>query len=148
VTVPTTDLLLDLDPFYSDYYGDPLTRFTETYNNNSVGVANLITPLLQPLLQKMGASNITLGPPAANGNSLPSSYSIHIRGGGRVGSDPSWSCFNKWHQSWDVPNVFAAGELQNTNGGTVTAGTHTIGPMAYVSVDGITKYLASPGPLV
>ncbi len=147
VTIPTTDLLLDLDPFYSDYYGDPLTRFTETYNNNSVGVANLITPLLQPILQKMGCSNITLGAPAANGNNQPSSYSIHIRGGGRVGSDPSWSCYNQWHQSWDVENVFAAGELQNTNGGTVTPGTHTIGPMAYVSVDGIEKYLASPGPL-
>jgi gluconate 2-dehydrogenase alpha chain len=147
VTVPTTDLLLDLDPFYSDYYGDPLTRFTETYNNNSVGVANLITPMLQPLLTKMGASNITLSGPAANGNFLPSSYSIHIRGGGRVGSDPAWSCYNKWHQSWDVPNLFAAGELQNTNGGIVTPGTHTIGPMAYISVDGITKYLANPGPL-
>jgi gluconate 2-dehydrogenase alpha chain len=147
ITVPTTDLLLDLDPFYNDYYGDPLTRFTETYNNNSVGVANLITPLLQPLLTKMGASNITLGAPAANGNNQPSSYSIHIRGGGRVGADSSFSSYNLWHQSWDVQNVFAGGELQNTTGSTVTPGTHAIGPMAYVAVDGIKKYLASPGPL-
>jgi gluconate 2-dehydrogenase alpha chain len=148
VTVPTTDLLLDLDPFYSDYYGDPLTRFTETYNNNSVGVANLITPMLQPLLQKMGCANIKVSAPAANGNSQPSSYSIHIRGGGRVGADPSYSCYNKWQQSWDVANVFAAGELQNATGSTVTAGTHAIGPTSYTAVDGIKKYLASPGPLV
>ena len=148
VTIPTTDLLYDLDPFYSDYYGDPLTRFTETYNNNSVGVANLITPLLQPILTKMGCANITLGAAAANGNNQPSSYSIHVRGGGRLGADPSYSCYNMWHQSWDVANVFAAGELQNTTGSTVTPGTHAIGPMAYVSVDGIEKYLKSPGPLV
>jgi gluconate 2-dehydrogenase alpha chain len=144
VTVPTTDLLLDLDPFYSDYYGDPLTRFTETYNNNSVGVANLITPLLQPILTKMGCTNITMGAAAVNGNSQPSSYSIHVRGGGRVGASPTYSCYNAWHQSWDVNNVFAAGELQNTTGCTVTPGTHTIGPMAYVAVDGIKQYLKSP----
>jgi gluconate 2-dehydrogenase alpha chain len=147
VTIPTTDLLLDLDPFYSDYYGDPLTRFTETYNNNSVGVANLITPLLQPILQKMGATNINMSAPAVNGNSQPSSYSIHIRGGGRVGANSSMSSYNMWHQSWDVQNVFAAGELQNTTGSIVTPGTHVLGPMAYASIDGIKKYIANPGLL-
>jgi hypothetical protein len=53
-----------------------------------------------------------------------------------------------WHQSWDVQNVFAAGEHQNPTGSTVTPGTHAIGPMAYVAVDGIKKYLTSPGALV
>jgi gluconate 2-dehydrogenase alpha chain len=147
VTVPTTDLLLDLDPFYSDYYGDPLTRFTETYNNNSVGVANLITPMLQPILEKMGATNIKVGAAAVNGTSTPSSYSIHIRGGGRVGADQSNSCYNMWHQSWDVQNVFAAGELQNPTGSIVTAGTHAIGPTSYTAIDGIKKYLTTPGAL-
>jgi gluconate 2-dehydrogenase alpha chain len=104
--------------------------------------------MLQPILTKMGCANITLGAAAANGNNQPSSYSIHIRGGGRLGADPSYSCYNMWHQSWDVPNVFAAGELQNTTGSTVTPGTHAIGPMAYVAVDGIEKYLKSPEPLV
>jgi gluconate 2-dehydrogenase alpha chain len=147
VTIPTTDLLLDLDPFYNDYYGDPLTRFTETYNNNSVGVANLITPLLEPILTKMGCSNITLGAAAANGNNQPASYSIHIRGGARLGTDPATSCFNKWHQSWTVNNLFAAGEAQNTTGSTVTPGTHVIGATSYTAADGIKMYLATPGPL-
>lgn len=149
VTVPTTDLLLDLDPFYNDYYGDPLTRFTETYNNNSVGVANLITPLLTPLLKAIVGSSatITVGKAAANGNSQPSSYSIHVRGGGRLGANPAYSSYNQWQQSWDVQNVFAGGELHNTTGSTVTPGTHAIGPQAYVAVDGIKQYLASPGSL-
>ncbi len=69
ITVPTTDLLLDLDPVYNDIYGDPLTRFTQSYNNNSVGCANLITPLLVPLANKMGLANVTLAAPAANGTS-------------------------------------------------------------------------------
>ncbi len=147
VTVPTTDLLLDLDPFYNDYYGDPLTRFTETYNNNSVGVSNLITPLLMPLAQKLGLQGITTAKAAVNGNSQPSSYSIHIRGGGRVGASPSYSAYNQWHQSWDVQNVFAGGELHNATGSTVTAGTHAIGPQSYIIVDGIKQYLSSPGSL-
>ncbi len=147
VAVPTTDLLTDLDPFYSDYYGDPIVRFLETANNNSVGVSNLITPLLAPLAAKISGGTATLSAPAANGTTLPSSYSIHIRGGGRIGANPSYSCYNLWHQSWSVENVFAAGEQQNPTGTNVTAGTHAILPMAYVAVDGIEQYLKSRGPL-
>jgi gluconate 2-dehydrogenase alpha chain len=147
VAVPTTDLLTDLDPFYSDYYGDPIVRFLESANNNSVGVSNLITPLLAPLAAKISGGATTLSAPAANGTTMPSSYSIHIRGGGRLGANPSYSCYNLWHQSWYVQNVFAAGEQQNTTGTNVTPGTHGILPQAYIAVDGIEQYLKSPGPL-
>ena len=149
ITVPTTDLLLDLDPVYKDIYGDPLTRFTQSYNNNSVGCANLITPLLVPLANKMGLANVTLGAAAANGTSPgPNSYSIHIRSGAKMGTNPATSAFNAWQQSWTVNNLFAAGEAQDTTPSVVTQGTHVIGAQSYLAAEGIKKYLASPGPLV
>ena len=149
ITVPTTDLLLDLDPVYNDIYGDPLTRFTQSYNNNSVGCANLITPLLVPLANKMGLANVTLAAPAANGTSPgPNSYSIHIRGGAKMGSNPATSAFNAWQQSWTVNNLFAAGEAQDTTPSVVTQGTHVIGAQSYLAAEGIKKYLQNPGPLV
>jgi gluconate 2-dehydrogenase alpha chain len=146
VTLPTTPGLIDLDPFYTDYYGDPLARYAYDYGPNATNVANFLAPMLQPILTKMGASNITLQPVATPGGH-PSAIMIHTRGGARLGKDPSSSVFNLWQQSWTSDNLFSAGEHCNTTATNVTPGTHVIGPQIYVASEGIKKYLTSPGPL-
>ena len=62
VTIPTTYNNVDLDPVYNDHYGDPLARYTYDYGTNPVGVANLIAPMLQPILQKCSAATSSLAP--------------------------------------------------------------------------------------
>ncbi len=71
-----------------------------------------------------------------------------MRGGARTGTNPDTSVFNKWMQCWTSENVFASGEICDTFGDNITAGTHVAGPMAYLAADGIKKYLKSSGPLV
>ena len=64
-----------------------------------------------------------------------------MRGGARTGANQATSVFNKWMQCWTSENVFAAGEICDTFGDNITAGTHVAGAMAYLAADGIKKYL-------
>jgi gluconate 2-dehydrogenase alpha chain len=146
--IPTTETYTDLDPHFTDVYGDPLLRVTSDYGINGWNAANYIAPLVGPgLLAKMGCTNITTskGTPFST---HPHGTNIHWRGGMRMGSDPSWSVTNKWLQSWTIPNLFSCSESSDTFGDTTTAGTHIIGMMSYIAADGIQNYLKTPGPLV
>ncbi len=72
----------------------------------------------------------------------------HMRGGARTGANSATSVFNKWMQCWTSENLFAAGEICDTFGDNITAGTHVAGAMAYLEADGIKKYLSNPGSLI
>ena len=146
---PTTSNYTDLDPHYDDRYGDPLGRFTIDYTGHGTVSANYLAQVTAAILTKMGAANVTTAPAAVPRTLPPTSWNIHIRGGARIGSDPSSSVFNKWQQCWTVPNLFAAGEITDTVGSNDdTSGTHVAGAGALVAAEGIQRYLQSPGPLV
>ena len=146
---PTTDNYLDLDPHYVDIYGDPVTRQTLDNIPNGTNCSNDQAPLYQAILQKMGATNVTLGSPAVPGTSHITSFTNHTRGGIRMGSDPTLSVFNKYGQSWTNQNFFAAGEsVEPVGDNTTTGGTHPAGALALFIADGIKKYLTGPSFLV
>jgi gluconate 2-dehydrogenase alpha chain len=147
--IPSLNHYIDLDPHYTDFYGDPLARETFDWGPNPyIGSTYLANNQVKAILQKMGASNITVSPTVAPLSAHIDWWGHHQRGGVRTGSDPSWSPLNKYMQSWECENLFAAGEMCNTFGTYVTAGTHPGGALSYVAAEGIKKYLASPGPLV
>ena len=125
---PLTTNFTDLDPQYTDLYGDPLERMTMDYSGQGTAAANYLAPYFAALLTKMGASNVTTAPNGVAGAVPQTSWTIHIRGGCRVGSDSSTSVLNKWQQSWTVANLFAGGEVTDTVGSNDdTSGTHTAG---------------------
>jgi gluconate 2-dehydrogenase alpha chain len=145
---PTTDWFFDLDPHYTDIYGDPLPRLTLDWGMNTVKCSNYLAPKFGDILNQMGASNVTVSQPVST-ESHVSSWPAHIRGGTRLGTDPSVSVFNKWQQCWTSENLFAAGEVCDPTGDNTTiGGTHPVGPTSYVAAEGIKKYLQNPGPLV
>ena len=146
---PRKDDFIDLDPHYTDFFGDPIARQTMGSMNNGSKCSNDQAPLYQAILQKMGATDITLGATASTTSpAQQTSWSNHTRGGARFGADPNLSVFNKWLQCWDCENMFAAGELSFPVGDNVTTGgTHPAGPLALLAADGVKKYLANPGPL-
>ena len=145
---PTTDWFIDLDPHYSDVYGDPLPRLTLDWGMNTVKCANYLAPKYADILTKMGASNVKTNP-AVSTESHTATWPAHIRGGARIGTDPNVSVFNKYQQCWTSENLFAAGEVTHPTGSnTTTGGTHPAGANSYVAAEGIKKYLLSPGPLV
>ncbi len=146
---PVTDYYVDLDPHYDDIYGDPLARQTLDNVANGTNCANDQASLYEAILNKMGASNVTVAQPATPLSAHVTSWSHHTRGGARIGSDPTVSVFNKWGQCWTSENLFAAGEIVEPVGScTETGGTHPAGALALMTADGIKKYLASPGSLV
>jgi gluconate 2-dehydrogenase alpha chain len=148
-TIPTLDHYYSLDPHYTDFVGDPLCRGTFDWTNNEyLGATYLANNQVKAILQKMGAQNITVSTTVPPGAAHVDWWGHHQRGAMRTGSDPSWSVFNKYMQAWTCENMFAAGEICNTFGTYVTAGTHPGGALSYVAAEGVKKYLESPGPLV
>ncbi|MGA2664116.1 MAG: hypothetical protein ABSF83_04155 [Nitrososphaerales archaeon] len=150
--LPQTTQYMDLDPHYTDIYGDALTRVTaDGVDANGYNLNVYITPLLAPILTKMGASNVTkvAGPSslAAAGHTVGFA-GYHCKGGTRMGVDSSTSMINMYQQCWLADNFFITGETAGTSPDGITAGTHTIGPQAYLAAEGIQKYLTSPGELV
>jgi gluconate 2-dehydrogenase alpha chain len=150
--LPQTTQYMDLDPHYTDAYGDPLTRATlDGVDANGFNLNVYITPLLAPILTKMGASNVTVnkGPSslAAAGHTVGFA-GYHCKGGTRMGANSATSMINMYQQSWASNNLFVTGETSGTSPDGITAGTHTIGPQAYIAAEGIEMYLKSPSLLV
>jgi gluconate 2-dehydrogenase alpha chain len=145
---PTTDWFIDLDPHYTDVYGDPEPRLTLDWGMNGVKCSNYLAPKYADILTKMGASNVKVNDPVST-ESHVATWPAHIRGGAKIGTDPKISVFNKWQQCWTSENLFAAGEVtEPTGSNTTTGGTHPAGAGSYVAAEGIKKYLQNPGPLV
>lgn len=145
---PTTDWFVDLDPNYTDINGDPLARLTLDWGMNTVNCANYLAPMYATILTKMGASNVTTSPSVTT-ESHTSTWPAHMRGGARIGADPTVSVFNKYQQCWTCENLFAAGEATEPTGSNTTiGGTHPAGAGSYVAAESIIRYLQSPGPLV
>jgi gluconate 2-dehydrogenase alpha chain len=146
--IPTTQHYFDLDPHHTDIYGDPLTRGTLDWGNNEfIGATYIANKFLLPIAQKLGATNAAVSTTVAPGAAHTDWWGHHQRGAMRTGKDASSSVFNLYMQSWTCENLFAAGEICNTFGTYVTAGTHPGGALSYVAAEGIKKYLASPGAL-
>ncbi len=145
--IPTKDQYIDLDPHYNDIYGDPLARITMDWGANRWRAADYIAPKVGEILTKMGATNVAVTKVAELTQHIDW-WGHHMRGGARTGLKPETSVFNKWMQSWDVENLFAASEICFTFGDNTTAGTHPAGMQAYLAADGIKKYLANPSPLM
>jgi gluconate 2-dehydrogenase alpha chain len=151
--LPNTTSYWDIDPHYVDAWGDPCARITHDWTPNGYLGASYFasSPGNAPfiaILNKMGATGIS------NGGTVVAPFSAHTdwwghhwRGGNRVGVSASTSVFNGWQQAWMAPNLFAAGEVNNTTGDTVPSGTHIAGPQVQIASEGMQKYLLSPGLL-
>jgi gluconate 2-dehydrogenase alpha chain len=151
--LPDKRWYIDLDPHYTDWYGDPLARYTTAYSDNAYAAARYLSGATDSpaakILQQMGCHDITVDEGVAP-NTIPvDNWPAHVRGGCRMGSDSATSVLNMYGQMWDIENVFAGGEITDTNGDNTTiGGTHPMGAALYVHAEGIRKYLESPGELV
>jgi len=150
--LPTTDNYIDLDPHYTDIYGDPLARLTYDWTPNTYNGAIYLVNKVKDIFTKMGAQNVTIGSPVPPGGSTHNDWwGHHLRGGCRIGQDPNTSVWNKWNQCWSpvlnpVFNIFGAGEITNTSGDNVPSGTHVAGQQSYRAAEGIKQYLALATP--
>lgn len=138
---------LDLDPTYTDAYGQPLMRMTFDFTPNDRAMSAFLTERVREIAGRMGGREIKLNPREGPYDSMPY-QTTHNTGGTIMGSDPSNSVVNRYLQSWDVPNLFVMGAgVFPQNAGYNPTGT--VAALAYWSARAIrSRYLRDPGPLV
>jgi len=145
---------IDLDPHYTDAYGDPVSRLTYDWTPNTYNGATYLVNQIKAILTQMGATSVTVGATVAPYSAHNDWWGHHLRGGLRIGTDPNagtataWAALSGYNQLYYNSNTsgfnyFAAGEITNTTGNNATAGTHAAGPQSYRAAEGIKKYLAN-----
>jgi gluconate 2-dehydrogenase alpha chain len=137
---------MDLDPTYTDKFGDPLLRFTLDWTEHENKQRDFAYQLAAKMAPAMGAKVDPTRPSHARYNVI-NYQSTHIQGGAVVGASPETSVVNPYLQHWDIPNlwVIGASSFPQTAAGNPTL---TVMAMTYRAADAmIGKYLKNPGRL-
>jgi gluconate 2-dehydrogenase alpha chain len=149
---------MDLDPTYTDKWGDPLLRMTLDWTDYEMRQmafgARIATQLLEVIAQVSGAKLVNGG--FGNGGRKAgafhhynaASYSTtHIQGGAIMGKSPDHSVVNTWLQHWNMANLFVVGSSSFPQNSSANP-TLTIVAVSHRAADGlIDHYLKKPGPL-
>jgi gluconate 2-dehydrogenase alpha chain len=159
--LPWRQNFMDLDPTYTDLYGDPLLRMTLDWTAHEIKqlefgerVGMQITESLARVtgakLYAQPAANPRpnqLAAPAGRRYNASNYNTTHIQGGAIMGSSPETSVLNPWMQHWEIPNLWVLGSCgfpQNSSGNPTT----TILGVTYRAADAlIDRYLKHPGAL-
>jgi gluconate 2-dehydrogenase alpha chain len=149
---------MDLDPTYTDKWGDPLLRMTLDWTDHEhrqmVFGAKISAQVTQAMARVSGAKLIepTRGGGGGGfrgpGHYNASAYNTtHIQGGAIMGASPETSVVNPWLQHWKIPNLWVVGSSsfpQNSSGNP----TLTILAVTIRAADGlIERYVKHPGAL-
>jgi gluconate 2-dehydrogenase alpha chain len=143
---------MDLDPTYTDKWGDPLLRMTldwTGYEMRQIAFgARVATQILETIAQVSGATVVKVERPAAFHHYNAAQYSTtHIQGGAIMGASPDQSVVNPWLQHWKMPNLFVVGSSSFPQNSSANP-TLTIVAVSHRAADGlIDRYLKKPGPL-
>jgi len=151
--LPWRQNFLDLDPAYTDAYGDPLLRLTLDWTEHELKQMEfgerVGMQMTETLARVTGAKlykeqTVRGAKRIYNANNY---NTTHIQGGAIMGSSPGMSVLNPWSQHWQIPNLWLLGSCafpQNSSGNPTMA----ILAVAYRSADAlIDRYLKHPGAL-
>jgi len=135
---------MDLDPNYTDMFGDPLLRITHSVTEQDQNYAEYFNDKAEEIIKEMGADIVEKASP-------PEAWSYtqgfgETSGGVIMGDDPEISAVNNYSQVWDMENLFVIGASSLTH--KIPQQTGTIGALAYRAAEGIDKYLKDGGLLV
>ncbi len=121
-TFPYRQNYMDLDPTYTDKWGDPLLRFTMDYTEYEQRLFawgdRVCAHFTEKIAEVSNAKLITGGPGGygrGGGGGGFRHYSgatyntTHIQGGAIMGASPDQSVLNPWLQHWKMPNLFVVG---------------------------------------
>jgi gluconate 2-dehydrogenase alpha chain len=138
---------MDLDPLYTDKFGDPLLRFTLDWTDHEHRQREIGNELSRKIAHAMGAATDDTRPSRAKYDTT-SYQSTHIQGGAVMGVSPATSVVNRFLQHWDLPDVWVVGASaypQNpSHNPTLTA----IALTTWAADALIDRYLKSPGRLL
>lgn len=138
---------LDLDPTYTNRFGQPLMRMTFDFSENEKKINRHGAQVIGEIGKAMNPTHMSQPTPRLTWNVVPY-QSTHNTGGAIMGTDPAGSAINKYLQSWDMPNVFVTGASAFPHNSGYNP-TGPVGALAYMAAEAIRdKYLKKPGPLI
>ena len=98
---PNRQNYLDLDPTYTDNYGQPLLRMTFDWRNNELKMSEYVTVKMAEIAKNMDATIIGPAVPRKAPFDTRVYQSTHVTGGTIMGADPKASAVNRYCQAWD-----------------------------------------------
>ncbi len=138
---------VDLDPTYTDKFGDPLLRLTLEWTDHERRQAAMASKVQQSLAKAMGGGVGGSARGVGAHYNVTDYQSTHVQGGAIMGASPESSVVNSWCQHWKMPNLFVVGGSAFPQNGSVNP-TLTVMAVMYRAVDGlIDRYLKRPGAL-
>lgn len=138
---------MDLDPTYTDKFGDPLLRFTLDWTEHEHRQREIADQRSREIARAMGAATDDARPSRARYD-VTSYQTTHIQGGAVMGASRESSVVNPYLQHWDLPDLWVIGASafpQNpSHNPTLTA----IAITTWAADALIDRYLNNPGHLV
>lgn len=146
-SLPYEDQFLDLDPTFTDAWGQPLLRITYDFHENDKRLYSYLAKRTAELMEAMGPSRMSVTDELEPYN-IYQYQSTHNTGGAIMGDNPDNSVTNKYGQVWDTPNVFVTGAtLYPQNPGMNPTGT--LLALAYHTGDAmVDQYFDNPNELM
>jgi gluconate 2-dehydrogenase alpha chain len=146
-SLPYRQNFVDLDPTYTDKFGDPLIRVTLDWTDHERRQAGMMAAVQEKIGRAMGAK-MTTGTRRVGARYNTTEYqSSHISGGAVMGADSGTSVVNPWLQHWRVPNLWVVGASAFPQNGSGNP-TVTLLALTYRAADAlVTRYLKHTGPL-
>lgn len=147
---------LDLDPTYTDKWGDPLLRTTIDWTDHERRMRDFSAKISDRMAEEMArvsGAKIHHRPAATTGRrsgryQTATYATTHLHGGAIMGDTPADGVVNTYLQHWDVPNLFVIGASAFPHAGP-TNPTMTALALTFRSADAlIERYLKNPGKLV
>ncbi len=138
---------MDLDPTYTDKFGDPLLRFTFNWTDQEHKQREFAKQVQHKIAREMGVKFDDELPPRARYNTI-NYQSTHIQGGVVFGASPENSVVNPSLQHWNMPNLFVVGASAFPQNAAQNP-TLTALAITYLAADAlIDKYLKHPEKLI
>jgi gluconate 2-dehydrogenase alpha chain len=138
---------IDLDPTYTDKFGDALVRLTLDWTNHEKRQKAFLAKRMVALGKAMGAK---IGP-VLHGTedhySIAYYQSTHVQGGAIMGDSPENGVVNSWLQHWRMSNLWVVGGSAFPQNESANP-TLTILAVTYRAADAfVERYIKNPGAL-
>jgi gluconate 2-dehydrogenase alpha chain len=143
---PHRENYLDLDPDYTDAFGQPLLRMTFDFRDNELRMSHWVTQRVGEICKAMEPD--VMGPVQGyRGPFDTRTYQTsHVTGGTIMGADPGSSVVSPHLQHWDADNLFVVGASVYPH----NSGYNPTGPLAALALrlgDDLARYVARPARL-
>jgi gluconate 2-dehydrogenase alpha chain len=137
---------IDLDPTYTDKFGDPLARLTLDWTDHDRKEAAMLARVEESLAKAMGAKAFNSIRIVGDHYDIAHSTEPNTYGGAIMGSSSETSVVNPWLQHWSMSNLWVVGASCFPQ--AEVQGTLTIVALTYRAADALVdRYLKRPGAL-